>query len=105
MGVDQSVLLPANEQQGIERLVQSMTRCSFLLLEPLPTGQGNGNREDRLQGPRQTKKLQCHRVKTTLHARGLLIITDAHRHGAGAWKLKAPLAHADHTITEYVADR
>ena len=35
----------------------------------------------------------------------LLIITDAHRHGAGAWKLKAPLAHADHTITEYVADR
>jgi len=99
------VLLPANDQQGIERLVQSMTRCPFLLLEPLSTGQGNGNRADRLQGPRQAKKLQCHRIKTTLQARHLLIITDAHRHGAGAWKPKAALAYADHTIIQYVADR
>ena len=99
------MLLPANDQQGIERLVQSMTRFPSLLLEPFSAGQGNGNREDRLQGPANAKKLQYQQIKTTLHARGLLIITNAHRHGASAWKLKATQAHADHTIIKYVADR
>lgn len=30
--VDQSVVLPADDQQGIERLVQYMTRCPVLIV-------------------------------------------------------------------------
>jgi len=42
--VDQSVLLPAGDQAGIERLVQYMTRCPF----SLSLGEGERHRADRL---------------------------------------------------------